>query len=184
MRQHALRYTVVATFVIVVTWSTSLTVAEQQPASSRSSVRVSLPLMIGGASFRIGMPRQEAMALIAECCKTSAQQPDSMFLVDKNSNSIIGGIFFRDGRVSSLERHDKQSQDKAASDFVLAMYRSVLERNTVVTLAGVTVMAFSEELGNASQRHLLLTFPNGRKLRITQANLDDGGVVANLHEER
>jgi hypothetical protein len=163
MAQHAVRYTVVATFIIVTAWSTRLTVAEQQPPSARTPARVSVPLNIGGSMFRAGMPRQEAMPLIAECCSTSAVNPDSMFLVGKNGGSILGSIFFRNGRVSALSRNEKQFRDKDTSDFMVALYRSVLDHNTAVQSVNVTLSAYSEEITNAAQRHLLLTFANGRK---------------------
>jgi len=181
MANHADR-TIIATFLIVAAWSSNLTVVGQKPpARSRSSA--ALPLNIGGASLRIGMPRLEAMELIGRCC-TSSPLSDSMFIMDKNSNDIIGDIFFKDGRVRSLRRHDKHSQHKEASDFMLAVYRSVLERNTSVQSLNVTLSAFSEEMANATKRHLLLTFPNGRKLRISQTSVDTGELVVDLEEER
>jgi len=107
-----------------------------------------------------------------------------MFIMDKNSNDMVGDIFFEDGRVSSLRRHDKHSQHKEASDFMLSVYRSVLERNTSVQSLNVTLSSFSEEMASATKRHLLLTFPNGRKLRISQTSVDTGELVVDLEEER
>jgi hypothetical protein len=130
------------------------------------------------------MPRQEAMALIAECCSTVAAHEDGMSVIEKNGGNVLGDICFRDGRVSALSRHDKQARSKETSDFVVALYRSVLERNTVVQSVSVTLSAFSGEMTNAVQRHLLVTFSNGRKLRVSQATLDNGEVVADLTDER
>jgi hypothetical protein len=188
MTNHACRW-VIATLLLVGAWSSTLTVAEeptatQRPQTARSPSQVSLPLGIGGASFRVGMSRSEAMALIRDCCRTSAVSDDGMFLNDKSTNEIIGSISFNDGRVSRLSRHEKQSQNREASDFVLALYRSVLERNTAVQSANLTLSAFPEELANATKRHLLLKFSNGRKLRVSQTSIDDGSVVVDLEEER
>jgi len=184
MAQHTVRHTIVATLVLVGAWSTSLTVTERQPSSARTPVRLSLPLNIGGASFRVGMPRQEAMALIAECCSALGGDSDGIVLVGKNGGGILGSIFFRDGRVSALSREEKQVHGKETSDFMVALYRSVLERNTLVQSANVRLSAFSEEMTNSTNRHLLLTFANGRTLRVKQMTLDNGDVVVDLVEER
>jgi hypothetical protein len=140
--------------------------------------------MIGGKSFRIGMPRQEAMALIRECCTTQGSE-DGMFLIQKTGDffNIVGTIFFKDGQVSKLVRSEKYTGNKDASDFVLALYRSILNGQTT-SHAVITISAFPEELSNGTMRNILLTYPDGRKLRVTQHAVDNGQVGVELEEER
>jgi hypothetical protein len=194
MTKTALRHAVVISFLVLIGFSATLTVPgqqtsvpapRQQTALPRSAANTgTAPLNIGGATFRIGMSRQEAMSLVAECCGTSAVSSDGMFLLNKASNEIIGAIFFKDGRVSGLRRDEKQSQNKEVADFILSLYRSVLDRNSLIQPSVVTLSAFSEELSNATSRHLTLTFPDGRRLHLTQSTLDNGEVVVDLQEER
>jgi len=140
--------------------------------------------MIGGQNFRIGMSRQEAMALIAECCSTLGDSETSMSLIQKTGDSsMLGSISFKGGRVSRLTSDVKQIRGKDTSDFVLALYRTILNGQTTAT-GTVNISAFPDELSNGINRYILLTYPNGRILRITQFAVDNGQVGAEIEEER
>lgn len=152
--------------------------------TSQAPAIQSPPLMIGGANFRIGMSRQEAMALSAECCRTSLEGETGMVLHQKTGDlTIIGTVFFANGRVSGLVADVKQTLGRDASDFALALYRSILNGRTTVQGA-VTIQAFPDELSNGTNRHILLIFPDGRKLRVKQFTVDNGLVGAEITEER
>jgi hypothetical protein len=144
----------------------------------------SAPLMIGGKTFRTGMPQQEALALIAECCQTQGS-PDSMFLLQKTGDfHILGTISFKNGRVSHLTVDVKQVQAKDASEFVLALYRTILDGQTAASGAGVTVSAYPQDVASAAERYVLLSYPNGRKIRLTQFSVEDGTSAVKIEEER
>src|ERR1051325_9940258 len=131
--------------------------------SPKTAGAIAVPLQIGGQVFRIGMSRQEALASVAECCGTSLVSNDSMVLHDRSSNTIIGSIFFKEGRVSSLVRNERQSQTKDVSDFIVSLYRGLLDGKTLLRSTPVTVTAFPDEASNATTRHIVLTFPDGRR---------------------
>ena len=86
--------------------------------------------------------------------------------------------------MSYLSRLEKASQHKESSEFVLAFYRTVLERNTMVQSVNVALSAYSDEISNATHRYIVVSFPNGRTLRVTQASVDNGDVYVQLEEER
>ena len=141
------------------------------------------PLFIGGKPFRIGMPRQEAMALIKECCRTQGPS-DAMFLQAKTGDfSIIGSIHFRDDRVSELVSSLKASGGKETSDLALALYRAILNGRESAS-ENVSLNAFSRESTNGTSRNIVLTYSNGRVLRLAQIAVDDGTLGVNLDEER
>jgi hypothetical protein len=154
-------------------------------AQVQSAAATSLPLMIEGKAFRIGMSRQEALTLLSECCYVppEAASNDSMFIINKTGKAIVGGIFFRGGRVVGLRRHERQSQDKAVGEFILAFYRSVLNGQPTAR-AVVTVTAMPLEGGNFSGRTLTFTFSDGRILVLKHGLADDGTVAVDLEEER
>ena len=101
-----------------------------------------------------------------------------MFLMQKTGDfSIIGSIFFEDDRVSELVSSLKATGSKDTSDFVLALYRSVLSGRDRATET-VTITASSKEMGNGTSRYVILTYPNGRVLRISQAAVHGAAGVA------
>jgi len=96
---------------------------------------------------------------------------------------LLGGISFRNGRVRTIEKDEKQSQNKEAADFVLAFYRLLLDGRTT-SQSAVTISVFPDEISNAVDRHIVLAFQDGRKIRIKHGALDTGDVVVDLTEER
>lgn len=155
-----------------------------------------VPLTIEGKAFRVGMSRQEAMTLLAECCMGSPWTPaqmsslapgvtppgddDGLFIFDK-TKALVGAIFFSGGRVVGLRRDEKQSRGQAAGDVILAFYRSVLDGKPHVR-AEVTVTAQPTEGVNFSGRTLSFAFPDGRVLDLRHSVGDDGTVSVELHE--
>jgi hypothetical protein len=154
-------------------------------APDQSAGATSPPLMMEGKAFRVGMSRQEAMTLLADCCLILPESAaaDRLFILSKTGKAIVGGIFFRGGRVVGLRRHEKQWQDKAVGEVILAFYRSVLNGQPQAR-AVVTVTAEPLEGGNFSGRTLTFTFPDGRVLVLKHSLGDDGMVVVDLEEER
>jgi len=144
----------------------------------------SLPLVIGGRAFRIGMPRQEAMALITDCCRTSGSNPDAFFLMPKTGNfDIIGSIAFRADRVSELSASLKSTSERDSSDLVLTLFRAILNGRDLAAET-VSLRAFAREAINGTSRNIVITYPNGRVLVLSQLAGDKGTIGVNLEEER
>ena len=142
------------------------------------------PLYIEGKAFQVGMSRTEATTLLNECCLFQFDSTkESGFIQSKADKSIVGSIFFRDGRVSSLRRNVKQSQDKVAAEFVLAVYRSLLDGKTEMR-GLVNISARPVDGANFTGRELVFTFGDGRIVTIEHSILDSGELVVQLHEER
>ena len=148
------------------------------------SQAASPPLYIEGKAFRVGMARMEAMTLLAECCLLQLDaSKESGFIQSKSDKSIVGSIFFRDGRVSGLRRDVKRSQDKAAAEFILSVYRSLLDGKTEMR-ALVNVSARPVDGANFTGRDLTFAFSDGRFVTVRHAILDNGDLVVELNEER
>jgi hypothetical protein len=161
-----------------------LNIASTAISAAQSTSSQSSPLTIGGKTFRLGMSQKEALALIAECCQTQGS-PDSMFLIQKTGDpKILGTVSFKNGRVSHLTADVKQIQSKDVSEFVLTLYRTILDGQTAASGAGVTVSAYPQDIPNATERYVLLSYPNGRKIRLTQFSVDDGTAAVKIEEER
>lgn len=142
------------------------------------------PLYIEGKAFRVGMSRAEATALLNECCLFQLDSAkESGFIQSKADKSIVGAIFFRDGRVTGLRRNVKQSQDKVAVEFVLAVYRSLLDGKTEMQ-SPVNISARPVDGTNFTGRELVFTFGDGRMVTVQHSILDNGEMVVQLNEDR
>lgn len=164
---------------LVIVFLLSLAFVGQLNGQTRSP-----PLYIEGKSFHVGMSRTEATALLNECCLF---QPDSTkesgFIQSKADKSIVGAIFFRDGRVSGLRRNVKQSQEKVAAEFVLAVYRSLLDGKTEMQ-GPVNISARPVNGTNFTGRELVFTFGDGRLVTVQHSILDNGEMLVQLNEGR
>jgi hypothetical protein len=169
-------------FLLSLTFSAALGLA-----TATSGQAPSPPLVIEGKAFRIGMPRTEAMALLAECCIVDLDRAgESAFIRSKSSppgRSIVGAIFFRDGRVTGLRRDVVQSQNREAAEFFLALYRSLLNGQNKMS-GSVTITANPVDGANFTGRELVFRFPDGRYVTVQHSFGDDGIVVVDLSEER
>ena len=147
-----------------------------------SIATANLPLQIGGKSFAVGMARAEALALVSQCCRSLGDPESAVFLMQKTGDvRLIGKMFFENGKVSRLVADVRQTGNKDTSDFVLALYRAVVAGQKSAR-GQVTITAFTDEDTNGT--NILLTFPDGRRLRITQFAEESGQIGAQIEEER
>ena len=147
-----------------------------------SIATANLPLQIGGKSFSVGMTRAEALTLVTQCCRSLGDPESALFLMQKTGDvKLIGKMFFENGKVSRLVADVRHSGNKDTSDFILALYRSVVAGQKS-TRGQVTISAFTDEDSNGT--NILLTFPDGRRIRLTQFAEESGQVGAQIEDER
>ena len=139
----------------------------------------------GGKEFHLGMSYADAMNRLSECCtlslpaRTIKEDSDTppgketgYFILsrDKLSPEMLGGIWFRNHRISSITRYlasDVDSFDGNLVAFIRALKRSLPEETTT---AIVTIR--HEQASNGESDIVTLSFLSGRKLTIRILTLD------------
>ena len=138
----------------------------------------------GGKEFHLEMSYADAMNRLSDCCtlsppaRTIKEDSDtppretSYFILskDKSSQEVLGAIWFRNHRITSMTRYlarDVDSYDDNLVAFIRELKRSLPEETTT---AIVTVR--HEQVSNAESDIVTLSFPSGRKLVIRIITLD------------
>jgi len=137
----------------------------------------------GGKEFHLGMSYADAMNRLSECCtlsppaRTIKEDSDTppgketgYFILSKDKSEMLGGLWFRDHKISSISRDlakDVDSSDDNLVVFIRELKRSLPEETTT---AIVTIR--HEQASNGESDIVTLSFPSGRKLIIRIITLD------------
>ena len=139
----------------------------------------------GGKEFHLGMSYADAMNRLSECCTlspsartikedsdTPPEQETGYFILskDKSSKELLGGIWFRNHKITSISRElarDVDSSDDNLVAFIRALKRSLPEETTTAIL---TIR--HEQAINGESDIVTMSFPSGRKLIIRIITLD------------
>jgi hypothetical protein len=78
--------------------------------------------------FELGMPKSEALARLAECCRMSGSK-DSFTLISKHGPPfrMLGDIWFAEDKVSELRLHLDQFQEPESSKLGRLLFRRASE---------------------------------------------------------
>jgi hypothetical protein len=139
----------------------------------------------GGKEFHLGMSYADAMSRLSECCtlsppartikedsNTPSGKETGYFILskDKSSPEMLGGIWFRNNKISSISRElarDVDSSDDNLVAFIREFKRSLPEETTTAIMT-IT----HEQASNGESDIVTLSFPSGRKLVIRIITLD------------
>jgi hypothetical protein len=156
-----------------------------QAPTLRSQEQKPAGFYFGGKEFHLGMSYAHAMNRLLECCtlsppaRTIKEDSDTpsgketgYFILsrDKSSPEMLGGIWFRNHKISSISRdlaRDVDSSDDNLVAFIRELKRSLPEETTT---AIVTIR--HEQASNGESDIVTLSFPSGRKLNIRIITLD------------
>jgi hypothetical protein len=148
------------------------TVYQSAPSVQRSTEAV----YFGTQRFELGMPKSEALARLAECCRLSGSK-DSFFVEKKESPfDIIGAVWFVGDKVSELKLDLNQFQDQESAKLGLLLFRTASEI-THSEPEPVILETNAQEIRGGTMRTLSLTLKNGRSLVIEANTSDPGGKV-------
>ncbi|HEV2490724.1 MAG TPA: hypothetical protein VGT03_13025 [Candidatus Acidoferrales bacterium] len=126
----------------------------QQPAEA---------IVIGGQRFELGMPKDAALAKLAECCTLNGS--GDVFSIEPKQPpfEIWGTVWFAAGKVVRLRAHIDQFQETQSVDLGQTLYRSIKELTASQGLR-VTVHTEETEGQGSTTRDIYFNFANGRSL--------------------
>jgi hypothetical protein len=174
---------------VVATLCLAFPTESQQPAEG---------IVIAGQRFEIGMPKEGALAKLAECCNLSGSG-DSFVIFAKQPHFGSGSVSFANGKVVSLGLNDGQYKEQDSVSLAQTLYElfseyshSEKKRGTVqvggvevrgnvtVTEGEPMVLSIGEiESGTMTLRTVSLRFRNGRSvvLRINKPDANPKAAV-------
>jgi hypothetical protein len=144
-------------------------------------------MMLGGSEFYIGMSKAEAGRLLASCCKVRPPLDENIeaatsavkggyaghFVLSKDSSTMLGGIFFSNGRVVRITRglnddFDEQGDDVVA--FVRVLKRTLASYGEEPMSAVVAVQR--QSMGDGESDIIFIKLSDGRGIQIELATTD------------
>jgi hypothetical protein len=147
----------------------------QQPAEA---------IVIAGQRFELGMPKDAALANLAECCKLDGSGDSFTIEPKQPPYEMLGGVWFAGGKVVRLSLNDGQYQEQESVNLGQTLYgllselshseikRATLQGGGVEVRGKVTrseeeavLLQISEvESGTMTIRMFSLRFRNGRRV--------------------
>ena len=146
-----------------------------------------------GKSLTVGMAESSAVTSLAACCTltpavNASDKPEvgGHFIRTKEGPPyrILGSIFFRNGRVSRIERPLDEDFDGYNDDVVRvarALYRA-LAPTTGDSSSTVSLSLQHLRMSNANGDVLSLSFPNGRGIQLQITTLDNPDSITNKRD--
>ena len=149
--------------------------------------------VFGGKELYVGMPKRDALAALAACCKLQLalrpfgrayvlgfQVEEQTIVTRESPQRILGGIGFSNGKVVYVTRplaEDVDSSNDDAVGFARALSRS-LSRDLGDSETTVRVSVQHDRFTNAEMDTVSLSFPNGRRISLHLVTTDKPDEVS------
>jgi hypothetical protein len=139
-------------------------------ASPTASQQPEEAIVIAGQRFEIGMPKEAALARLAECCILNGPG-DSFIIVSKRPPIDRGSIRFADGKVATVRRDVGEFQESESIILAQTLFRLIREL-THSHPARVSVQTDETEGEGATIRDVSLEFSDGRRVILEVSKVD------------
>lgn len=136
-------------------------------------------LPIGPMLFKLGAPQSSVMAEVRTHFRVIpvTGKPDMFFLAASNAPAkVIGGISFKDGRLTWVQRNWGSFDDTARADEVARALYSAIESATAATGARASITTKVDRVPGTEFRSTYFQFP-GRKVALLSTDGDNKQVT-------